>query len=85
MDNAHGWRPISTAPRDGTRVLLWCVHANAAYSDDPVAEGWAAAVLGAWIDHNGGGWTWHGLCGRMTHWQPLPAPPPTTQEGRRDG
>lgn len=71
----HGWRPIETAPRDGTRVLLWCVHAHAAYSADPVSEGWAACVLGQWINHNGGGWTWHGLCGRLTHWRPLPPPP----------
>lgn len=70
-----GWQPIDTAPKDGTRVLLWCVHAHAAYATDPVAEGWEAAVVGEWIDHNGGGWTWHGVCGRMTHWQPLPGRP----------
>jgi hypothetical protein len=69
------WQPIETAPTDGTRVLLWCVHPNAEFSPDPVAEGWAAAVVGEWIDHNGGGWTWHGLLGRMTHWRPLPPPP----------
>jgi len=69
------WQPIETAPRDGTRILIWFVHAHAKYSDDPVAEGWEAAHEAYWIDHNGGGWTWHGLCGVATYWQLLPAPP----------
>ena len=70
-----GWREIESAPKDGTRILVWFVHANAAYSKDPVAEGWEAAHEAYWIDHNGGGWTWYGLCGIAKYWQPLPAPP----------
>lgn len=66
------WRPIETVePTPGLRIIAWCVHENAKYSDNPVAEGWAAMVLAEWIDHNGGGWTWEGLCGRFTHWIPL--------------
>lgn len=71
----QGWRTIDSAPKDGTRILIWFVHANAAYSKDPIKEGWAAAHEAHWIDHNGGGWTWYGLCGVATLWQPLPAPP----------
>jgi len=70
-----GWLPIETAPRDGTRILIWFVHAHARFSEDPFSEGWAAAHEAHWIDHNGGGWTWHGLCGVATYWQPLPSPP----------
>lgn len=69
------WQPMDTAPKDGTRILIWFVHKNAKYCKDPIAEGYAAAHEAQWIDHNGGGWTWHGLCGVATLWQPLPAPP----------
>ncbi|RUW69835.1 DUF551 domain-containing protein [Mesorhizobium sp. M2A.F.Ca.ET.067.02.1.1] len=72
---AAEWQPIDTAPKDGTKVLLWMVHRNAAYSPDPIGEGWAAPVTAKWIDHNGGGWTWHGMLGRPTHWMALPAAP----------
>lgn len=76
------WQAIETAKKEiGAKVWLWCVHNLAQYCEDPVAEGYAAPVVGEWIDHNGGGWTWHGLCGVHTHWMPyrdgdpLPSPP----------
>ncbi len=72
---AKGWRPIETAPKDGSFVFLWMVHANAQFSSDPETDGWVAPVVAQWIEHNGGGWTWHGLCGCPTHWMPLPAAP----------
>lgn len=71
IEQVRRWQDISTAPKDGRQILLWMVHANAKYSVDPIAEGWAAPVIARWIDHNGGGWTWHGLCGVATHWKPL--------------
>ncbi len=67
------WRPIESAPRDGTPLLAWCVHPHARHAEDP--KEWAAAVVTQWINHNGGGWTWNGMAGSFTHWQPLPAPP----------
>jgi hypothetical protein len=75
-----GWRPIETAPKDGSLILTWCVHVNAEFCDDAVAEGYAGPVIAKWIDHNGGGWTWHGLAGTHTHWQPLPEPPSLSEE-----
>ena len=73
------WQPIETAPKDGRFVVLWMVHANAAYSKDPVEEGWACPVIAKWIDDNGGGWTWHGLCGVPKAWAALPLPTPTSE------
>lgn len=78
--SAPEWQPIETAPKDGTRILLWCVHQNAQYAKDARAEGWEAAVIGEWTTHNGGGWVWHGLAGKHTHWMPLPAPPKAIDE-----
>lgn len=68
------WRDLDSAPKDGTEIELRVVHINAAYVADQaeaVREGWIACVKGHWIDHNGGGWTWHGLCGRICQWRPI--------------
>jgi len=73
------WRPIETAPRDATWIIAYCVHANAKYVKDAEAEGWVAPTRAQWIDHNGGGWTWHGMAGRFTHWIPMPEPPPLSE------
>ena len=69
------WQPISTAPKDGTSVLL---------------AGTRSVGEGFWDDgsecygHRGGaGWFWEGDRGSLltasnaivTHWMPLPEPP----------
>jgi hypothetical protein len=63
------WQPMETAPKDGTPIIAKCEHLNAQFSDRPVRDGWIAPVRAHWIDHNSGGWTWHGLCGRFTGWR----------------
>lgn len=64
------WRPIETAPKDGTHILLW-----------PGLRRPAAAVVGAWLDTRGGP-CWYDLAvghhngyWQPTHWQPMPLPP----------
>ena len=62
------WQPIETAPKDGSRVLLWW--------DGAVREGWCA---GAGKSRDGGDW-WRShspnVCaGRPTQWMPLPPAP----------
>ncbi len=69
-----GWMPIEQAPRDGTSILAWVVHPNAKYAEQGDDQ-WQGPVIARWIDHNGGGWTWHGHMGTFTHFRPLPAPP----------
>jgi hypothetical protein len=58
---ADPWRPISTAPRDGTRVLLW---------DEQGVE-----LIGSY--RPGSRWyTDRGDVVKPTGWMPLPPPPP---------
>lgn len=63
----EGWRPIESAPEDGTAVLL-------GWSDgtpDPIGVGrWHDAELGEWISDEASSFT-----SQPTHWQPLPPPP----------
>lgn len=65
-----GWQPIETAPRDGTRLLLW----------------WnERAMISFWADRVGFK-GWQPVSGEVlnvgnramwnpTHWMPLPEPP----------
>lgn len=67
----EGWRPIETAPRDGTWLLLWLPYAGG-YGQCHIAPGrWAK-------DHYRKTFSWfingNGMR-RPTHWRPLPAPP----------
>jgi hypothetical protein len=67
---AKGWRPIETAPHDGSEIELRVVHINAAFTDAPEAEGWIASCHGYWTDFNGGGFVWNHLCGTPCQWRP---------------
>ena len=62
------WKPIATAPLDGTRVLTYRTH-------------FAESIAVAWYDADLGGWVpIHGFAGEWpdaTHWLPLPEPPLT--------
>lgn len=60
------WRPIDTAPKDGRDVMLLIRHKNYKHSPGPK---WEESVIGHWIDHNGGGWTYHGLYGTAIAWK----------------
>lgn len=57
----HGWRPIETAPKDGTDVLVCC-------------QGWVCAHPARW---NGKRWThrWNDAELVPTHWRPMPELP----------
>jgi hypothetical protein len=76
----RGWRPIESAPKDGTDVLVMYMHIetqcvfNAFYASP--AENWDAEDEGWWsYEHSEvrriklEGWM------TPTHWQPLPTPP----------
>lgn len=71
------WQPIDTAPKDGTRIFV------ARYID---GYGWilgvsrheTVGVIGGWISYWVGPFGELGL-GAPTHWQPLPAAPPSPE------
>jgi hypothetical protein len=68
---SSGWASIDSAPRDGTRLILW-----ATYS--PVGKPFA--VMG-FFDDSGLGWVAESLVSQElvqllpSHWLPLPTPP----------
>lgn len=65
-----GWEPIDTAPRDGTEIEMLIEGALYRYARPEERDDYRQAVRAHWIDHNGGGFTWHGLCGAPISWRP---------------
>lgn len=65
-----GWRPIETAPKDGTRVWLYYPDA---YKDDRQVVGWYDRDIrdgDRWVDHADAM-----EFSEPTHWMPRPEPP----------
>jgi hypothetical protein len=66
------WRPIETAPKDGTRIILYQPGGD---GDDPSRT----TDIGAWGRWEGASWCWVMTAGdgwvRPTHWMPLPEKP----------
>lgn len=62
-ETGDGWRPIETAPKDGTEVLVYVprrLGAIYAAASNPTGNQWWARNMGDL---------------RPTHWMPLPTPP----------
>lgn len=82
----RGWRPIETAPKDGTRILLikvgWDTYEGRLGHTNYVWWG----VIGYWSEEWG---NWNdgvepsGLAD-PTHWMPLPEPPTPDSAGREE-
>ncbi len=67
----NAWRPIETAPKDGTRIDLWVVEKNGYRAVDVE---WVAGTLdidGFWQDLEGFIYDKRDV----THWKPLPHAP----------
>lgn len=82
------WAPIASAPRDGTRVLLWTDTRNPIdqdYVDDCLdGDHFSMAQIGHWeldvispLRKERAHWE-KPLIGEPTHWMPLPSPPEAT-------
>lgn len=64
------WRPLLSAPLDGTYVELLIWHHNHFKAPENQKENWEKIVKAQWIDFNGGGWTWSGMSGSPQGWRP---------------
>ncbi len=65
--------PVDEWPTEtDEEVEIFVVHQNAQYISrlDDLSD-WCGWFRAKWIDHNGGGWTWNGMCGRVTHVRPV--------------
>lgn len=86
--DAAAWRPMDSAPRDGTYVDLWVINddgkgrrlADSYFGPIPHTCGEYGQYCDScpeegnfWIDGIFG----HEIHGEITHWQPLPKPPET--------
>ncbi len=75
-----GWRPIDTAPRDGTRVDLWVIHPDRPGYRETDCR-WETDDEGSeWFDRRGGMVEGFKILDqpyliRATHWRPIPGPP----------
>lgn len=58
-----GWKPIETAPKDGTEILLRSARGRVADGAWGQPDGWA----------NPNCWVWPYINQEPTHWMPLPA------------
>jgi len=70
-----GYRPLSTAPRDGTTVFLWaeaCGIGEAPWKWDPERVNWPFNTTpGTWVLLGGGMcWSEEHPEGAPTHWKP---------------
>lgn len=77
-ETGEAWRPMVSAPLDGTEIEILFRHFDYWTSlkldgKEKADEQWQAAQRAHWIDHNGGGWTWHGMAGTPVGWRPLDA------------
>ncbi|WP_420013308.1 DUF551 domain-containing protein [Tateyamaria sp.] len=63
-DAARQWKPMETAPRDGTEILGY------------VGEGYVGGAVVLRFDLNTTSWLdWDDDAWEATHWMPLPSPP----------
>jgi hypothetical protein len=70
------WQPIETAPRDGSKVILWDSHEGvccARYED--YAAGWRAFWGTENYIRDGSTYDFALIASHPTHWMPLPEPP----------
>lgn len=65
------WKPIETAPKDGTPIDLFITRRWTDYVWDAEVEGWTFAqdINNDWQDRR----TWPASF--PTHWMPIPLPP----------
>jgi len=74
LPEGGGWQDISTAPKDGSQIILWCIKPDV---QDYQTKGAPLPVIGNWIDGIRNvplSADWIEDSG-FTHWMPLPSAP----------
>lgn len=66
----YSLKPMDTAPHDGTVIRIMFEHPNYRLAWDDDQYQWEELCDAHWIEHNGGGWTWHGIMGKPIGWLP---------------
>lgn len=66
---AEGWRPIETAPKDKSNIVLLRQPCGSIANGFWLAEAYAG----------NGAWIWPYVHKTPTHWMPLPSPPTSTE------
>lgn len=70
----RAWRDISTAPRDGTEVLLYGIWSGEISGDDPTPDLYIGSCsYEKWVVSGG---DYYAAYINPSKWMPLPAPPP---------
>ena len=64
------WRPMRTAPKDGTEIECLVYHRNRRYAKKADKHEWTDIVTAHWTNHNSGGWVWRGMMGQFRGWRP---------------
>jgi len=69
----EGWQPIGTAPKDGTRILVWVRDGSrggwyevACWWEVPPSDGAWVSPVDDWVENT---------LAHITHWMPLSPPP----------
>ena len=75
-----GWRPIETAPKDGTLLLLWEEYDTEPFVGSYGLDGvWYASTT--YYNTDGDACVVDTVCSdAVTHWMPLPPPPDAAKE-----
>jgi hypothetical protein len=73
---ARSWQPISTAPKDGTTILVWCpeMGGGSISAGLPVAAYWYSRGNCWWPAYCGQGSVDEGLPDDPTHWRSIEPP-----------
>lgn len=66
------WRPISTAPKDGTYIIVYRPKFDGGYIPRVGIDYWSEKLHGVWAKSR--------KDTPPTHWMPLPDPPSVTKE-----
>lgn len=74
LEEAAGWQPIETAPKDGL-IDIWIVRSDG--SGLRWAECYYDRICGEWRTTSPSGHLLTINERHVSHWRPLPAPPPT--------